>query len=250
MTQILVFTDFGWRGPYVGQLKSVLAAAATGVTSIELQSDAPMRDPHKSAYLLAALVACQAGDAVWLCVVDPGVGGPRRPLICRCGGHWLVGPDNGLMAPALRRLEARGVDCEARVIDWRPPILSHSFHGRDLFAPVAARLACGEMVESSVVEPSSLIGWDWPADLWQVIYIDAFGNAMTGIRAGHVGYAGVLMVGGRRFVYARTFDEVAPGQAFWYENSLGLVEIAVNRGRAEDLPGIGLGAKASLVEDV
>ena len=106
------------------------------------------------------------------------------------------------------------------------------------------------MVESSVVEPSSLIGWDWPADLWQVIYIDAFGNAMTGIRAGHVGYAGVLMVGGRRFVYARTFDEVAPGQAFWYENSLGLVEIAVNRGRAEDLPGIGLGAKASLVEDV
>ena len=242
MPQILLFTDFGWRGPYLGQVQAFLAAAAPGVPTISLQSDAPAWDPHKGAYLLSALIDYQVAGAIWLCVVDPGVGSDRRPLICRCGEHWFVGPDNGLMAPALKRFMAMGADCSIRVIEWRPAQLSHSFHGRDLFAPVAAWLARGEEVESRTIEPSSLVGWDWPADLWQVIYTDAFGNVMTGVRAGRLGDLDMLAVGGHRLSYARTFDEVPPGRAFWYENALGLVEIAVNQGRADDLPGIIPGA--------
>ena len=134
---IVLFTDFGLAGPYTGQMKAVLARDAPGQPVIDLFADAPSRNPRAAAYLLAAYAAWFPAGTVFLAVVDPGVGGIRAPLIVSADGCCYVGPDNGLFELVLRRAR------EAQVweITWQPAALSASFHGRDLFAPVAAKLA-------------------------------------------------------------------------------------------------------------
>lgn len=226
---IALFTDFGLSGPYTGQVKAVLACEAPHVPVIDLFADAPAFDPRLSAYLLAAYAAALPEGTVVLAVVDPGVGTERRPLIVEADGRRFVGPDNGLLEIVRRRADA----VSAWAIEWRPPVLSNTFHGRDLFAPVAARLARGERVKAAAVEPASLARPDWPDDLPSVVYIDVYGNALTGIRAASLPAEAVLVAGGRRVTRARTFTDVPAGEAMWYENSNGLAEIAVNRGRAD-----------------
>ncbi len=137
---IILFTDFGLHGPYTGQMKAVLHREAPGVPIVDLFADAPAGDPKAASYLLAAYDDWFGPGTVFLCVVDPGVGGARPALIVEADGRWYVGPGNGLFELVLRRArEARRWD-----IAWRPERLSASFHGRDLFAPVAAMLARGE----------------------------------------------------------------------------------------------------------
>src|SRR5271165_4542415 len=129
---IALFTDFGLAGPYTGQMKAVLLRDAPGIAVVDLFADAPAARPQPSAYLLAAYAAWFPAGTVFPCVVDPGVGGPRVPLIIEADGRWYVGPDNGLFELVLRRA------AKARVwrITFEPVSLSASFHGRDLFAPV------------------------------------------------------------------------------------------------------------------
>lgn len=236
---IVLFTDFGVTGPYVGQMKAVLAREAPAIPVIDLMHDAPTFDPKASAYLLAALTGPFPADAVFLCVVDPGVGSSRAPVIARAGGRRFVGPDNGLFEMVMRR----SPDAAMERIDWRPERISASFHGRDLFAPVAARLARGYDVASSPAESDPR---DWPDDLAAVVYIDAYGNAMTGLRATSVPDDATFMVGGRRLTKARTFSDRREETPFWYENSLGLVEFAANRAAAAALLGLSVGAPFSV----
>jgi len=127
---IALFTDFGLLGPYTGQMKAVLCLAASDVAVIDLFADAPAGDPKASAYLLAAYTAWFPAGTVFLCVVDPGVGGTRPAVIVEADDRWYVGPGNGLFELVLRRASmARRWD-----IEWKPERLSASFHGRDLFA--------------------------------------------------------------------------------------------------------------------
>ncbi len=228
---IVLFTDFGPAGPYVGQMKAVLASLAPEVPVIDLLSDAPPFNARASSYLLSSLTPDFPADAVFLAVVDPGVGGDRTPVVARAGGQWFVGPDNGLFAIVGRR----ACDLALWQITYRPERLSASFHGRDLFAPVAARIAAGEPVPGTSLPVDTVLRPDWPDDLAEVIYIDHYGNAMSGLRAAALPAGTVLEAAGRRFHPARVFSDVAPGAAFWYENANGLAEIAVNCGRADAL---------------
>lgn len=223
---IHLFTDFGTGGPYQGQMTARLRQLAPEVPVIDLLSTAPMRDPRRAAYLLAAILRQVPSGDIVLAVVDPGVGGDRLPLALSVDGRWLVGPDNGLFEPALRQ----AVRWAGRHIAWRPQLLSASFHGRDLFAPVAADLARGRLDKLGDGGPTRFP--DWPDDLPAVIFIDHYGNAMTGLRATAVAAASGLLANGRLFVPARTFSDVPPGAGFWYANSQGLVELAVNGGSA------------------
>jgi S-adenosylmethionine hydrolase len=232
-----LFTDFGLTGPYVGQMKAVLHGVAPHVPVVDLLHDAPTFDPMLSAYLLAALAVELPMASVFVGVVDPGVGGARSALIVRADGRHFVGPDNGLFSMVVRRAS----EVEAWEIEWSPDRLSASFHGRDLFAPVAGRLAVGESPTGRRYRPTSVDRPDWPDELARIVYIDAFGNAMTGTRASAVAGDATLIVGGRPLARARTFADVPPGEPFWYENSNGLVEIAVNRGRAADTLDLMLG---------
>jgi hypothetical protein len=231
---IALFTDFGRDGPYVGQMHAVLAREAPQVARVDLFHDASAYDMRSAAYLLPAYSACLPEGSVCLAIIDPGVGGQRRPVMLRADNRWYVGPDNGLFTLVERR--ARETEC--RVIGWRPNGLSASFHGRDLFAPVAARLARGEMPESRLDALTPPPGPPWPDDWARILYIDRFGNAVTGLRAGGLPRSAILAVGDRALKYARVFADVAEGEGFWYENANGLIEIAVNRGSAARVYGL------------
>ena len=239
---IVLFTDFGDVGPYVGQVKAVLERDAPGIPVIDLLHDAPMFQARASSYLLASLVDVFPPNVVFVCVVDPGVGGSRAPAIVRADGRQFVGPDNGLFEIVMRRANERSF----RRITWQPETLSASFHGRDLFAPVAAKLARGENVPSENRPEQEARRPHWPDDLKEVIYLDTFGNAMTGVRAKTVSNNAEMIVNGHRLVRARTFSDLPEGGAFWYENSSGLVEFAVNQGDAKSALGIDVGSKFSI----
>jgi S-adenosylmethionine hydrolase len=235
---VAFFTDFGKGGPYLGQMRAVLATAGVTLPIIDLFSDVPAFNSRAAAYLLAALGDYMPEGSLFVAVVDPGVGGERRPLLVKSAAHWYVGPDNGLFSQVVRREP----DAEVRTIGWRPDDLSASFHGRDLFAPVAAMVCNGEPVPGERLNPGEMVGSDWPADLAQVIYIDHFGNAFTGIRASAIDKEQLLRVNGHAVQWARTFCEVPVATPFWYENSNGLVEIAVNQGRADRDLGLEVGS--------
>lgn len=231
----LTFTDFGFAGPYLGQMRAVLSALVPAIPVIDLLADAPAFDPRASAYLLAAFCRdLPPVPRVVIAVVDPGVGSPRDPLMLRADGHWYVGPDNGLLSSVARH--ARQAECWR--IDWRPDRLSRSFHGRDLFAPVAAALWLGQPVAATPRAWADIRGADWPDDLAEIVYCDSYGNAMTGVRADRIPKSATLHVGAHAFPHADIFAEVPVGSGFWYENSSGLVEIACRDGSAQQRFGL------------
>jgi S-adenosyl-L-methionine hydrolase (adenosine-forming) len=227
---LALFTDFGWQGPYVGLLKLALAREAPGAPVIDLLHDAPAFAVREAAYLLAAYVPEFPTDTVFVGVVDPGVGGSRAGLMINADGRWLVGPDNGLFD----RVVARARRVTAWRLTWRPERLSASFHGRDWFAPAAARLAAGTARPEHLGKPMPFPSRNWPDDLARIVYVDRYGNAMTGIRAAVLDTQAVIQIGRHRLRQARTFCHVPVGQGFWYENSSGLVELAVNQGSAAE----------------
>lgn len=244
---IFLFTDFGREGPYLGQVEAVVARRAPGHHVIALCSDAPAFMPQWAAYLLPAYATVADRADVVVAVVDPGVGSDRAGVALEADGRWFVGPDNGLFAMIARRA--------TDVLAWRlptpPATVSATFHGRDVFAPMAADIAVRgrrSLVDAGAEEITAvtLDRPAWPDDLGAVIYVDRFGNAMTGLRASTLSKDAVLITGGHQIRRARTYDNVPPGQAFWYANSNGLVEIAVNRGRASEIGGAELGAPVTV----
>lgn len=239
---IVTFTDFGAHGPYLGQMQAAIIKHAPDVRLIDLLSNAPVCNPWASAYLLAALSQHFPAGTVHLCVVDPGVGGNRKPVMVQADRRWFVGPSNGLFEIVGRRHPSTTWE-----ITWKPDHLSQTFHGRDLFGPIAAQLATG-IPPQALGLPIECPPLDWPDDLHQVIYIDHYGNAITGIRGQLVERNMLLNIADTNIPYAERFDCVAKGQAFWYVNSCGLVEIAVNQGRADLDLCVNIGASAQILK--
>lgn len=236
---IFVFTDFTRDGPYVGQMQAVLASEAPGIPVIDLMQDAPACAPKPAAYLLAALAPNFPANAVCIGVVDPGVGTARPPVVVEADGRRFVGPGNGLFELVRRRAAAS----TTRRIQWQPETLSASFHGRDLFAPVAAMLVTGTAPDNLLTPQAAddIPGRDWPDDLPEIIYTDGFGNLMTGLRAAPIAESTPLRAGGKTIPHARIFGEATPDTPFWYSNSCGLAEIAVRSGSAAAALGLVVG---------
>jgi S-adenosylmethionine hydrolase len=138
-------------------------------------------------------------------------------------------------------IAARADERSVWEIVWRPHLLSRSFHGRDLFAPIAARLAQG-IFPSDALEPLAQLDVQLDAaDLAQIVYIDHYGNAMTGLRADSAGTDAVLETRGVCIRHAQIFADCDPGEAFWYVNSTGLIEISCNRASAAQRLGLAVG---------
>jgi len=236
VTCVVLFTDFGPSGPYTGQMEIVLRQSAPNVPVINLLSNAPIADPRLSSYLLSALRQNFPLNSIFLAVVDPGVGSERKAVVLQADGQTFVGPDNGL----LNTVAVQAKHVQWSEIVWKPEHCSMSFHGRDLFAPVAAKLATNEA--GCLLRPFERNDLsDWPQDLAEVIYFDHYGNAMTGLRYRQSFSGRTLTVNGIAINQADTFSAVTEQQAFWYENSSGLIEIAVNKGRAEQHLALTLG---------
>lgn len=251
---IVLFSDFGLEGPYIGQVKAVLHAQAPGVPVVDLFADAPQFNAKASAYLLAAYSAGFPPGSVFLAVVDPGVGGERPVVALRAGKHWFVGPGNGLFEIVARRATAAGAPCEWWYLPTVPETAAPTFHGRDVFAPIAAVLGAGpdDSPETAGCRPFDAVDIrhsDWPDDLAEIVYIDVFGNAMTGLRAASVPPDATLRAAGQTLQKAQTFSNVYPGHSFCYENSNGLLEIAVNQGRADRSLGLGVGDAVDVIRN-
>ena len=231
---IALYTDFGLSDPYVGQMHAAVLARAPGTAIVDLHHYAPTFAPGPGALLLEALVPFLPAQAVVVGVVDPGVGTERGSLAVWSRGHWFVGPDNGLFSPLLADPGAEAY----RLVFPGKDSASASFHGRDIFAPVAAELVRGDrmVLGQAVTDPVRLA-----PRREQVIYADHYGNLITGL-PGPADTSAGLCIAGKELAYARTFGAVEPGELFWYGNSLGLVEVAAREASARGLLGAAEGA--------
>jgi len=241
---VTLTTDFGLRDAYVAEMKGVmLGIARTAGQSLQLVDvthDVERHDITEGALALEAAAPFFPPGTVHLAVVDPSVGTARRGLALAAAGHLLVGPDNGLFTPFLATAGWRAF--EIAEADYRLPLVSRTFHGRDLFAPAAAHLAFGldpARLGPPVSDPVLLA---WPevravagAVAGAVVHTDRFGNLITSIRARSVNLvaAGVVIrVGGREVPLVGTYADLPVGRPGALVGSGGRLEIAVREGSA------------------
>jgi S-adenosylmethionine hydrolase len=231
---ITLTTDFGNGSPYVAAMKGRLLAGCPEATLVDVSHSIAPFDIFVGAFVLWAGTRDFPSGSVHLAVVDPGVGGSRRRVALRLDGSWYVGPDNGLFGRVLDASEAVAAALELHV----PPDASATFEGRDVFAPAAAALAAGVPLGSIGVplegEPARL-----PPRAPSVLWVDNFGNLVTSL-APPLG--GLRIRGHQIHASARTYSEASPGTPFLYVGSMGLVEVGVREGRADELLGAGPGA--------
>lgn len=245
--RIALVTDFG-VGPYIGQMKLLAAALAPALPLVDLIHDLPAFRPDLAAWLLPGLICGMPDRTLYLCVVDPGVGGARGAVVLRLGANWFVGPDNGLFSVLARQSDPS--DGSAWGVDWRPASLSASFHGRDLFLPIALGLAsgwlpCPNHPLTARLGDQGAEGEQVPMESGRILYVDRFGNLMTGLSPPRAESHVRLLAAGQGLPRSRTFCAVPVGTAFWYCNAFGLVEIAVNQGRADRLLGLAVGDRVA-----
>jgi hypothetical protein len=252
MLPISFLSDYGHRDEWVGVCRGVMERIAPGVNVLDLAHDLPPTDVRHAAFVLEnALPFLPSG--VVLAVVDPGVGTDRRGIGLRTrSGALLVGPDNGLLWPAA---EAAGGIRAAVDISASPFALervSATFHGRDLFAPVAARLARGAALEEAgrpldpgtprrleVAPPVA----DAHSVRTEVRLIDRFGNVQLHARRADLEQAGLhpgdgVIVSGLQGIYGRTFADAGEGELVVYEDSAGWIALALNGASAADTLGV------------
>ena len=244
---ITLLTDFGTADGYVGEMKGVLVAECPGVTVLDITHEIPPHEVELGRLTLARYWRRFPAGTVHVAVVDPGVGSSRAALAVSSEGRFLVGPDNGLLSPALLMADARAVELPV------PPHASPTFHGRDVFAPAAAKLAggggvdeLGQAVSDPVIRrtPEPHRG---PAGevVGEVIAVDRFGNAVTnlvGIRAGNA----TIAVAGRELAVHRTYADLARGAQGAVVGSTGLIEIVQREGNAADTLRIARGTRVIL----
>ena len=245
MPIITLMTDFGLKDGNVGVMKGVILGIAPQAQIVDLSHLIAPQNIPEAALILARSLPYFPEGAIHVVVVDPGVGTARRPMAARLGDQVVVGPDNGLVTLALERAEAQGQAVEFfhlnRPAYWLPEV-SHVFHGRDIFSPVAAHLAAGAALED-LGEPFQnpvRIRLPQPArtgDGWQgeIIHIDHFGNLSTNIRQEHLGWpprmklrlCGVEIDG-----MVHTFGERPPGALVALYGSTGNLIVSVVNGSA------------------
>ena len=257
MNVVTLTTDIGWR--YAAQMKGCIMSIAPEAVIVDVAHDVAPQDILEGAFVLYA-VAPQFNNAVHISVVDPGVGISPKAIIAACDHGCLVGPDNGVLIPAARRLGLRQV-YEITAEEYMAEAIAPTFHGREVFAPVAAHLSCGvdpfemgqainDPVPLRIPEPQ-LRG-----DIFsgQVIRVDHFGNLITNIprstleRSFRLPGPTLDILVKRRKVQglAKTYAEREEGQLLALIGSSGYLEVAVNRGSAAQLLGCEKGDSATL----
>jgi S-adenosylmethionine hydrolase len=244
-------TDFGAAAPYAAAMKGVILALNPTARLVDLTHQVPPQDVRHAAFFLAAAVPWFPPEALHVVVVDPGVGGERAILYVEVDGRRLLVPDNGCWtllpagggAPRVIRL------AEPRF--WRQPV-SATFHGRDVFAPVAARLSLGARPEELGPPVTEWVRLDVPAPrpvmngiAGEVVFIDDFGNIITNIRADWRQGPDELVIGKaaltKGFRWVRTYAEAPAGTLDARATSVGLFEVAVVQGSAARRLGAAVG---------
>jgi S-adenosylmethionine hydrolase len=246
---ITFLSDFGLKDDFVGTCHGVMKRIAPEAQIIDITHGIPPTAVLQGALVLANTVEYMP-VGVHLAVVDPGVGGPRRALALRDHHDRLyVGPDNGLLLPAVNKA---GLAAAHEIVNpaYALETISRTFHGRDLFSPATAHLACGVALEElgPPLDPESLIALDLPEPVISdrsivasLLYVDSFGNIALNLTRDDVERLGIvsgtrveLELAGERYyaVMARTFADARPGDVILYEDSYRNMSIAISRGNA------------------
>ena len=244
---VTLTSDFGVRDGYVGAMKGVMLGIAPGLTLVDIAHDMPPHSISQGALALQAAAPHFPLGTVHLAVVDPGVGTARRAIVITAGGHAFVGPDNGLMLPAAEVLGGVTSCHEITGHRFLPEQRSATFHGRDVFAPTAAAIACGALTldelgaeveprASSLAEPTLLGDGGVVAS---VVAVDRFGNLVTNVTETYLYNLGsrprLELPDGTSLQIRRTYGDVAVGDVLALVGSSGALEVAVREGSQPSL---------------
>ncbi len=257
---IALLTDFGVKDPYVSAMKAVIKSINPYVEIIDISHDVESFDILQASFILAGAARLFPKETVFVVVVDPGVGTSRRALISKaCSGRVYIAPDNGVLTLIMDRERF----CEVYEISNENFMLkpvSRTFHGRDVFAPVAAYVTLGvplsffgKRLSVNNVERISILKPEYKFDevVGALIYFDKFGNAITNIEADMVKWLNIgdqveVSVAGKLKLivkYVESFGHVREGEAALIKDSFGLLELVVNKGSARDKYGLKLGSE-------
>jgi S-adenosylmethionine hydrolase len=257
---VTLTTDFGLREPFVGIMKGMMLAHASQLRFIDMAHDVSAFQPVEAGFWLAGALRYFPAGTVHVAVVDPGVGTPRALLAALANDQVLLAPDNGLLAPlAVRKKIDRIIRIDlARLVQYGVSDVSATFHGRDVFAPLAAAIAAGRCDPVDLGEEvDSLDQSGWPATTTRsdggvagvVVAVDRFGNLISNIEATAVVALNspTVHIGGLRLPLRRTYGDAAAGEYLGLINSFEVLEVARSRGNAAGGLGLAVGAPISAV---
>ena len=254
---ITITTDFGHKGPFAAVMKGVILSRLPNARVIDLAHDIPAQWPPEAGFWVSRSYPWFPAGSVHLAIVDPGVGTERDILVAECDGHVFMAPDNGLLAQLLENCaEPRVYKLAMEKLEpLKLPVPSATFHGRDIFAPVAAELAAGRVSVGDIATPTSewTPGWiDEPEAAAGrvagiIVTIDTFGNLISNIDATLVEQFSepVADIAGHQIAMQTTYGRARPGDYLALINSFGVIEIARAEGSAAD--GLGSARGAPLV---
>jgi S-adenosyl-L-methionine hydrolase (adenosine-forming) len=251
--RVTLLTDFGTRDGYVAAMKGAISALAPAAIVDDATHDIAAGDIPAGAWVLAGYWRIYEPPVVHVAVVDPGVGGGRQAIAARADGRLLVGPDNGIFTRvfhAASELQVVRIEGDA----FTREAVSSTFHGRDVFAPVAAHLSLGlelerlgPLVDNAVLLELPVPRRDHSHVHGEVIHVDRFGNLITNIPAELAGAGARVIVCGRMCGMARTYSDAPPGELLALDGSRGMLEVSIRDGDAASFLAAGRGA-AVIVE--
>ncbi len=259
---ITITTDFGHKGPFAGVMKGVIAGRFPEANVIDLSHDIPAQWPPEAGFWVGRAYRYFPKGTVHVAIVDPGVGTERKILVVLADGHCFMAPDNGLLGRLLEDADdSAAYHLDANKLDGlglETP--SATFHGRDIFAPVAAELAAGRVSVDEIATPTQ----EW-APAWldrpevskgkitgAIVTIDTFGNLISDIDGELVqGFkAPVVHIAGRHIGMLQTYGRAEPGSYLALVNSFGVVEVARAEGNAAEGLGSARGAPVTITDGV
>jgi S-adenosyl-L-methionine hydrolase (adenosine-forming) len=258
---ITITTDFGHQGPFVATIKGQILTRLPDARIIDVTHEVPVYWPAEAGFWLARAFSYFPKGSVHVAVVDPGVGTTRDIIAVAADGHVFLAPDNGLLAPVVARAASVNIhrlDMARAVSRFKLPTPSATFHGRDIFAPIAAEMAAGRASPVDVGPKTTDIVPSWVDDpavtpdqvAGVIITIDHFGNLITNIDAALIQRFKhpLVRTGGHNFPLRRTYGDVRPGEFLALINSFGVIEIARAEQSAADALGLGRGAPVTVSE--
>lgn len=251
---ITMTTDFGHKGPFAAVMRGVILSRTPTASVIDLAHDIPPQWPPEAGFWISRAYSYFPPGTIHMGIVDPGVGTERDILVAVCDGHIFLAPDNGLLAELLDKTDQPQVfrlDL-ARLPAIDITAVSETFHGRDIFAPIAAELAAGRLDVSSIGDRVSEWTPGWLAEPAEsankvsgtIITIDTFGNLISNIDAAMIDSfrEPVISIAGQQLAMLSTYGRAKPGELLALINSFGVIEIAKSEGNAAETMGIDRGA--------
>ena len=250
---ITLTTDFGLADPFAGIMKGVILGIAPEAKVVDITHEIRSYDILEAAFVIESSYRYFPAGTIHVIVVDPGVGSARRPMAAAAKNHIFVAPDNGVLSYILNGDMAAPASSAYWIKNERLFLdaVSQTFHGRDIFAPVAAHLALGTPIESVGPQVVDFVVKSLPKPRPQgdklvgtALRIDKFGNIITNLKRSHLGKTFVIRIAGRSITrFCANFSEAEPGEFFALEGSAGCIELALNQGSAADRLNVSRGAE-------